>query len=307
MPRPKSTVWPARGPRQAAEPPITIVVPYVKDGGTDKRTRLLARYFAKHLGAAVRVVNRPGAVAGHAAIAAAKPDGRTLGMITGEIGMMHWHPGVTDLTWKSYTPLAVPYVEAAAIIVRDDAPYRTLAGFIAAARTSVIRGAGSPDFGVWKFALVGLFDKAGVPRSHLRWTETVSGEEGIAKVIAGEVEVAPVPMVEAPELIFSRKIRPLATMDGGRHPLFPDVPTVKEALGLDWQVAHWRGLVAPARLPARIKERYVAALRRVARDPAFAEACRRRGFSLGWRIDRAFATYMKDDDAQFGRVISGSS
>jgi tripartite-type tricarboxylate transporter receptor subunit TctC len=282
---------------------VTIIVPYVRHGGTDKRTRLLARFLKQELGAPVRVINRPGAVAGHAEIAAAAPDGRTLGMITGEIGMTHWHEGITDLTWKSYTPLGVPYVEAAAVIVRDDAPWRTLADFLEGARARPIRGAGSPDFGVWKFALVGLLDKTGVPRSHLQWTETVSGEEGIAKVIAGEVDVAPVPMVEAPELIFSRKIRPLATMDGARHPLFPDVPTVKEAIGLDWRVAHWRGLVAPPRLPARVRARYVAALRRIARDPKFAATCRRRGFSLHWRLDRAFQAYMKGDDAMFGRVI----
>jgi tripartite-type tricarboxylate transporter receptor subunit TctC len=293
--------------RAASANAITLIVPYVKDGGTDKRSRLLARFLRRELKTPIRVVNRTGAVAGHTAIAQAAPDGRTLGMITGEIGMMHWHDGVTDLTWRSYTPLGVPYVEAAAIIVRQDAPYKDLAGFLAAARRQPIRGAGSPDFGVWKFALVGLLEKSGIPRSQLRWTETVSGEEGIAKVIAGEVDVAPVPMVEAPELIFSHKVRPLATMDGVRHPLFPDVPTVKEAIGLDWQVAHWRGLVAPAGLPARLKTRVVTALRRIARDPEFKATCRRRGFSLGWRIDRGFAAYMHEDDALFGRVIRPQS
>ena len=283
--------------------PITLVVPYIRGGGTDKRTRLLARFLGRELETRIRVVNPPGAVAGHAAIAAAAADGRTLGMITGEIGMMHWHKGLTDLTWKSYTPLAVPYVEAAAIIVRHDAPYRTLADFLAAARTTRIKGAGSPEFGVWRYALLGLLDKAGIDPGRVDWTPTVSGEEGIAKVIAREVDVAPVPMVEAPELIFAGKIRPLTTMAPVRHPLFPDVPTVHEAAGLDWEVAHWRGLVAPARLPAKIKARLIAALRRVAKNPAFTAACRKRGFSLGWRIDRAFARYMKEDDALFGRVI----
>lgn len=296
------------GPRKPKRSgaPLVIIVPYVKNGGTDKRSRLLARFLRRELKTPVRVVNRTGAVAGHTAIATAPADGRTLGVITGEIGMMHWHPGVTDLTWNSYTPLGVPYVEAAAIIVGADTPYRTLADFLDAARERPMRGAGSPDFGVWKFALVGLMDRAGIPRSQLRWTETVSGEEGIAKVIAGEADVAPVPMVEAPELIFAGKIRPLATMDGTRHPLFPEVPTVKEAIGLDWRVTHWRGLVAPKRLPARLKARYVAALRRIAADREFTEACRRRGFSLGWRLDRAFGAYMKQDDTMFGRVIRQS-
>src|SRR5215469_4581220 len=100
---------------------ITIIVPYVSGGGTDKRSRLLARFLRRELETTIRVVNRTGAVAGHTAIATAPPDGRTLGVITGEIGMMHWHPGVTDLTYQSYTPLGVPYVEAAAVIVRQDA------------------------------------------------------------------------------------------------------------------------------------------------------------------------------------------
>jgi tripartite-type tricarboxylate transporter receptor subunit TctC len=287
----------------SACPPITIIVPYVNGGGTDKRSRLLARFLRRELETTIRVVNRTGAVAGHAAIAAAPPDGRTLGVITGEIGMMHWHPGVTDLTYQSYTPLGVPYVESAAVIVRQDAPCRSLAEFLEDARARPIRGAGSPDFGVWKFALVGLLDRVGIPRDHLHWTETVSGEEGIAKVLAAEADVAPVPMVEAPELIFSGKIRPLATMDRRRHPLFPDVPTVKEAIGIDWQVAHWRGLVAPAGLTAALKTCYVGALKRIAGNPQFTEACRRRGFSLGWRLDRAFRSYMKEDDLQFGGVI----
>ena len=283
--------------------PIELIVPYIIDGGTGKRTRLLARYLEKYLGRPVNVVSRTGAVAGHAAIAAAAPDGLTLGMITGEIGMMHWHDKVTGLTPASYTPLAVPYVEAAAVIVRAGAPWNTLDDLLAAFRTGPLRGAGSPDFGVWKFALLGLLRAAGIPRDRLIWTPTISGEEGIAKMLAGEVDVAPVPMVEAPELIFKGTIRPLATMDDHRHPLFPDAPTVKEACGLDWCVAHWRGLVAPAGLPARLRDPLIDALRRVAADAEFTAECRANGYTLDWRFGDDFAAYMREDDEQFGHVI----
>ena len=207
--------------------PIEILVPYIIDGGTGKRSALLGRYLEKHLGRKVNVVSRTGAVVGHEAIAAAAPDGLTLGMITGEIGMMHWHPGITSLTPQSYTPLAVPYVEASAVIVRANAPWRTLAELLDAFRSGPLRGSGSPDFGVWKFSLLGLMRAAGIARDRLQWTPTISGEAGIAKLLAGEVDVTPVPMVEAPELIFDGKIRPLATMDAKRHPLFPAIPTVR--------------------------------------------------------------------------------
>ena len=283
---------------------MELIVPYVKGGGTDKRTRLVARVLERELGHPINVVNRTGAVVGHTVIAEAKPDGETIGMITGEIGMMHWFSQVTNLTWRDYTPLAVPYVEAAAIIVRGDAPFKSLADFLEVLRARPMRGSGSPDFGVWKFALVGLLNAVGIDPRRIEWIPTISGEEGIEKVIAGEVDVAPVPMVEAPELILAKKVRPLATMDDVRHPKFPDVPTVKEAIGVSWRVAHWRGVVGPAGLPFDVKTRLVAALRRVSVDPDFLEECRANGFSLEWRFGGDFADYMRKDDEQFGGIIT---
>ena len=282
---------------------IQLIVPYVEHGGTDKRSRLLAAALAHVLGEPIEVINRTGAVTGHTAIASAAPDGNTLGMITGEIGMMHWHPAVTPLTWRDYTALAVPYVEAAAIIVRADSPWQTLDAFLSAIRAEVVMGSGSPDFGVWKFALDGLLERTGIDRNHLQWVPTISGEEGIARMLAGEVAVAPVPMVEAPELIFAGQIRPLATMAPVRHPLFPDVPTVQEAIGVDWSVAHWRGLVAPAGLVPARRAQLLDALMQVRDDPAFTVACAKAGYSLGWRLGDDFERYMDEDDQMFGRLI----
>jgi tripartite-type tricarboxylate transporter receptor subunit TctC len=283
---------------------IRLIVPYVHAGGTDKRSRLLAGALADELGEPIEVENLTGAVAGHTAIARAAPDGTTLGMITGEIGMMHWHADVTELTWRDYTPLAVPFVEAAAVIVGADAPWHTLQSFLTAIRSAPLKGSGSPDFGVWKFALDGLLARCGIDRQHLHWLATTSGEEGIERVLEGKAAVAPVPMVEAPELIFEGRIRPLATMAETRHPLFPDVPTVREAIGLDWSVAHWRGLVAPAGLPPARRTRLIEALARVQASEAFTSACARAGYSLGWRLGDAFGQYMQEDDELFGRLIT---
>src|SRR5277367_2738581 len=176
---------------------IRLIVPYVKDGGTDTRARLLAGCLADRLDDAIEVVNHVGAVAGHHAIAAAPPDGFTLGMITGEIGMMHWQDGVTDLAPSAYTPLALTFVEAAAVIVRADAPFTDLGDLLACLRTRRLRGSGSPDFGVWKFALMGLLDEAGIARTQLAWTPSISGEAGVEALLEGDIEIAPVPMVEA--------------------------------------------------------------------------------------------------------------
>lgn len=286
-----------------AAQPIQLIVPYVAGGGSDQRARLVGRYLTQYLGETVEVVNRTGAIAGHEAIASALPDGRTIGQISGEIGMMHWTKGLTDLTPADYTPLAVPFVEAAAILVRHDAPWQNLQELIDDFARRPLRGSGGPDFSVWKFALAGLLDAAGQDASRLEWTETLSGEQGMAKVIAGEADVAPITLTDAREFLQAKTARPLANMDRAPHPVFPGVPTVRQAIGVDWSVAHWRGLVAPKGLSAELRDRYVSALREVAQDAEFQKEAAASAFNLDWRFGDEFTEYMAQDDAVFGHLI----
>ena len=68
--------------------PLTLVVPWGAGGGTDAVARMLASLMEKDLGQPVNMVNRTGGsgVLGRPAIAAAPPDGCTIGMITVEHG-----------------------------------------------------------------------------------------------------------------------------------------------------------------------------------------------------------------------------
>ena len=59
------------------------------------------------------------------AIASARPDGYTIGLITLEINMMHW-VGLTELTYEGYTPFALINTDAAAIHVKTDSPYKSV-------------------------------------------------------------------------------------------------------------------------------------------------------------------------------------
>src|SRR5882724_12104676 len=84
---------------QYPDRPVTLIVPWGAGGGTDATARIIAALMEKELGQPVNVVNRTGGsgVVGHQAIASAPPDGYTIGMITVEIGMMHW-VGLTTLS-----------------------------------------------------------------------------------------------------------------------------------------------------------------------------------------------------------------
>ena len=120
-------------PARAAFPeqPITLIVPWAAGGGTDAIARMIAAQMEKEWKQPVNVVNRTGGsgVVGHQAIATARPDGYTIGLITLEINMMHW-VGLTDLTYEGYTPFALINTDAAAIHVKTDSPYKTRQGAV---------------------------------------------------------------------------------------------------------------------------------------------------------------------------------
>ena len=136
------------------------------------------------------------------------------------------------------------------------------------------------------------------------WIETYSGEQGLANVLEGRAMVAPITMTDARKFLGAGQARALATMEDRRHAAFPDVPTVKEAIGIDWSVAHWRGVVAPKGLPAQIRDAYIAALKKVEQDKEFQAEAAANFFTTRWRHGEEFARYMEEDDAMFGRVIN---
>src|SRR6266404_8016404 len=119
------------------ERPITLIVPWGAGGGTDATARIIGALMEKELGQPVNVVNRVGGsgVVGHSAIAQSAPDGYTIGMITVEIGMMHWQ-GLTELTGASYTPVGLVNADPAGIEVAADSPYKSVNDLVAAIKAN---------------------------------------------------------------------------------------------------------------------------------------------------------------------------
>src|SRR5437870_4796179 len=119
------------------ERPVTLIVPWGAGGGTDATARIIGSLLEKELGQPVNVVNRTGGsgVVGHQAIASAAPDGYTIGLITVEIGMMHW-VGLTELSAANYEPIGLVNADPAGLQVRADAPYKNVADLVAAIKAN---------------------------------------------------------------------------------------------------------------------------------------------------------------------------
>jgi tripartite-type tricarboxylate transporter receptor subunit TctC len=295
-------------PAQAEYPerPITLIVPWGAGGGTDATGRILASMMEQELGVPVSVVNRTGGsgVVGHSAIATAPPDGYTLGVVTVEIGMMHWQ-GLTDLTYADYTPLALYNADAAGLQVRADAPWDSAQAVLDAVKASPgeHKASGTGQGGIWHLALAGMLEEAGIAPDASPWVPSQGAAPGLQDLVAGGIDIVTCSVPEAQALLEAGRVKSLAVMSAERNPAFPDVPTLKEATGLDWQVAAWRGIAGPKGMPQEVSDKLVPLLKQIWDSQEFRDFMAQRGFGVVWRDPQGFEQWMAESDASLGSVM----
>jgi tripartite-type tricarboxylate transporter receptor subunit TctC len=290
--------------------PVTVVCPWGAGGGTDATARIVAAVLEKDLGQPFNVVNRTGGsgVVGHSAIATATPDGYTIGMITVEISMMH-HQGLTDLSPASYTPLALMNEDPPGVQVNAASPYKTikeLADAIKANPPRTFKASGTGQGGIWHLALVGWLMAMGLKPDHVAWVPSNGAAPAMQDLAAGGIDIVPCSVPEAKAMIEAGKARSLAVMAAERNPAFKDVPTLKEAAGIDYTVGAWRGIAGPKGLPKDIADTLTAALKRTWDAQEFKDFMNARGFGMKWADAAGFAKFMAEGDAKMAKAMAAA-
>lgn len=251
-------VWPVRLPAQSyPSRAIRLVVPFAPGGATDVVARLLALRLTDALKQSVVVENRPGAgsITGTDAVAKAPPDGYTLVMganssiAPGPLmrSSMPYDP------LKDFTHIAIVGSFPNGFVVRSDHPARSLAEFIALARTRpgalnyATAGIGSSGFLSGEL----LKQRAGIDLVHVPYKGT---GPATADLLGGQLDATFDGLVTATPHIRSGRLRLLAVTSAERAKTFPDTPTMNEIVpGVVG--AAWFGVSGPARLPAEVAER----------------------------------------------------
>jgi tripartite-type tricarboxylate transporter receptor subunit TctC len=297
---------------QAAYParPVTLIVPWGAGGGTDAVARIAAALMERELGQPFNVVNRTGGsgVVGHSAIATAKPDGHTIGILSVEISMMHWQ-GLTELTPRSYTPLGLMNEDPPGIQVSSSSPYKTvknLADAIKAAPPGKFKCSGTGQGGIWHLALVGWMRAMGLPANQVAWVPSNGAAPAMQDLAAGGLDLTTCSVPEARAIIEAGKAKSLAIMAPARNAAFPDVPTLKETMGIDYSTGAWRGIAGPKGLPADIAAKLTATLKKVYEAKEFKEFMANRGFGAVWGDAGEFTAFMDKGDAQMGEAMKAA-
>ncbi|MBO1074225.1 tripartite tricarboxylate transporter substrate binding protein [Roseomonas marmotae] len=298
---------PALGQARYPSRPLQMICPWGAGGGTDATARIVAALLEKELGQPVNVVNRTGGsgVVGHAAIANAQPDGYTIGIITVEITMMHWQ-GLTELTYANYTPLGLMNRDAPGVQVSASSPYKdikSLADAIKASPPGKLKASGTGQGGIWHLALVGWLQAMGLAPDHVRWVPSNGAAPGMQDLVAGGIDIVPCSVPEAKAMLDAGRARSLAIMAPERDPQFPDIPTLKETLGVDYNTGVWRGIGAPLKLPAEQAAKLTEALERVYKSAEYSDFMKARGFGMDWGDGQGFGKVMADTDRAMGEAM----
>ncbi len=295
---PATAAWPDR--------PIQLVVPWAAGGGTDAVARILGVLLEKELKQPVNVVNRTGGsgVVGHQAIAEAKPDGYTIGLITVEIGMMHWQ-GLTKLTWQDYTPLALVNADPAGLQVAANSPYNDVKSLLAAikANPGKMKASGTGQGGIWHLALAGLLSDQKLDPASVPWVPSQGAAPGLQDLVAGGVDIVPCSLPEARSLIDAGKVKSLAVFDANRNGALKNIPTLKEATGSNWTLAAWRGMAGPKGMPKEATDKLVAAFDKAYKSKEYKDFMDQRGYGMIWAGPADYAKFMDKSNKDLGTVM----
>ena len=207
---------------------ITIILPTGPSPGIDPFLRLLAREAEPALGKHVVVVNKPGGswTIGTAEVVRAKPEGYLLALTSNNA--VGFQPLVSKVPYagpEDYQPIVKLVDAPVGIVVKADAPWKTLGEYVAdaKARPGKVRAAlpgllTQADLVLRLFTRAASVDIAGVPF-------TGGGGEMLNALLGGHVESA----VGNPAIFLAQikagKARVLAVFSKTRLAAIPDAPT----------------------------------------------------------------------------------
>jgi tripartite-type tricarboxylate transporter receptor subunit TctC len=290
--------WPTR--------PVSLVVTYAPGGSADVLARLIAPIMARELGQTVVVENRAGAGGnvGSEHVARAAPDGYTI-----QIGAVSTHAINKELfgarlpfdPQRSFTPITLLSRQPNLVLVGNHVPARTVAEFVAWAKTqpSVTYGtAGVGSSNHLTGALIG--DAFGIRMELVPYR---SGGQALTDLVAGNVPVVIDNIVTAAALAQDGRARAIAVTSARRSPLLPQVPTFAESGAPGFDLVSWQALFGPAGMPAPIVARINAAARAALADATIRQRLADGGSTPAPSSPEELAAYMAEEIPKWGRLV----
>ncbi|MCA3070881.1 MAG: tripartite tricarboxylate transporter substrate binding protein [Rhodocyclaceae bacterium] len=285
--------------------PVRIVVPFPPGGGTDILARLIAARMTESFGQPVLVDNRGGAngTIGAALVARATPDGHTLLVVpSGFAANPALYPALPYSNDRDFAPVSQLAASPLVLVVHPSLPARSVKELVTLAQKQPGRldyataGSGSPPhLATEYFKLLARVQIVHIPYKG-------AGPAG-ADVLAGQVPIYFMNLLQAMPLIRSNRLRALGVTTPKRFGALPDVPTIAEG-GIDgYQFTNWYGALAPAGVPRDILARLQGEIARILNTQEVRTRLAGEGAEVVASNPEQFSAFLKAETAKFERII----
>ena len=286
--------------------PLRLIVPFAAGGAVDVLARLLGAKLSDQIGQPVIVENRPGAGGTLAADAVAKsaPDGYTILQNTNGAAIAPaLYKSLPFNAENDFAPVTQIVASNLIVVASPKSGITSMQQLIAQAKANPGKlnygssGVGNPlhlTMEMIKHA-TGI-DVLSVP---------FRGDAQInAALMAGEVEVAVVPLATAVPLIKDGRIRGLAITGAKRSPIVPDIPTVAESGVPGFTSTSWQGWFMAAKTPGAIVERIQQEVAKALTLPDVRARLGAMAYDGVGQPPAEFAAYYKAEIVKFTKVIA---
>jgi tripartite-type tricarboxylate transporter receptor subunit TctC len=286
---------------------ITMVVPFPPGGVADTVARPVAAAMERQLKGSIIIENKGGAggAIGMGQVARATPDGYTILMALSSISII---PEADKITGRKplyqlsqLKPIARFTADPTVLVVRADSPWKTLAEFIAAARSKPgeYSFGSSGNYGTMHVPMEMLKHEAGIHLLHVPYT---GAAPAVMALLSGQVTALSTGPASVAQHVKAGKLRVLAHW--GTEPLaaFPAVPSLKEA-GHPVEFAQWSGLFVPADTPDAVVARLREAARVAANDPHVRQIMTAAGSPLQYLDTPEFQAYIAEDSKKLKEAV----
>lgn len=284
--------------------PVTMVVPFSAGGGTDITSRTLSGPMAEALGAEILVKNTAGAggTIGAAEVAAARPDGYTVGMMP--VGPMTTQPHLRNLPYapESFDYICLAYSAPSSIVVRKDSPFNNLADMIAYAKANP----GKLNFGVQAIGSIphvaglGIVEATGIDMEFIPFKGSAPTFKAM---LDGSVDmfVAHISFLTQN----ADQVKSIAMLSDEPVSTAPDLPTAKQqGIALDFPI--WGGLVAPKGIPAEARDALESACEKGMNSKAFGDRMASLRMPVTFMKGSDFKAFVESEFARNAKLLKSA-
>ena len=299
--------WPLASKAQQEFPApgstVKYVVPFVAGGLTDVMARIVAQRLAENWRVNVVIDNRGGGNAQTGADYAAKSvsDGSQILAITQSHAVnVSLFPNAPFSLTKDLRPVALLADSPMLVVVPAASPIRDFRQLMALSKTKDL-SASSAGSGSGPHLTLELFNDLNA--SKIVHVPYKGGAPSINDLVAGHVDLSFSNFPNSIAFVKAGSLRALAICSLTRHPDLPDVPTAREAGMPELVVENWTGVMAHAKTPDAVVERYSRELVKIITTPDIAEKATQRGYRVNAKGSEEFGRYLKTEIERWGRVV----